>query len=85
MLIVEYAKDPVWATENNDAINLTVKFEEFTDEMPFTATSYDSESYGVQLFNNALNGDYGNILPYVPPAPITPADNQPIVTGATTL
>jgi len=74
MLTIQYAKDPIWNNSVNTAILLTVKFEEFTDEMPFTATPYDDMSYGVELFNNAVAGDYGTIAPYY--SPVTSADNK---------
>jgi hypothetical protein len=70
MLTIQYAKDPVWSTpEQNNAIHLIVKFEEFNEELPFVAASYDPMPYGVQLFNNAIAGEYGSIAPYVVPTP----------------
>lgn len=85
MLTIEYAKDPVFANKENDAINLIVKFVEISDEMPFTATPYDTEPYGVELFSNSIAGDYGTISPYIPPPePIIPTD-QPLATGVQTL
>jgi len=76
MLTIEYAKDPVWANEQHNAINLIVKFVEIPEELPFTATPYDPEPWGVELFNNAVNGDYGTIAPYVPRIP-------PVITEGT--
>lgn len=67
MLTIEYAKDCVWNNEQNTAINMVVKFEEMADELPFLATPNDPMPYGVELFNNAVLGDYGSIAPYVPP------------------
>jgi hypothetical protein len=69
MLTIEYAKDPVWANDIDTAINLIVKFVEFTEEMPFTASPNDPMPYGIELFNNAVAGDYGTIAPYVSPLP----------------
>jgi len=77
MLTIEYAKDPVWNDAQHTAINLIVKFEEMADELPFLATPYDPMPYGVELFNNAVAGDYGTIAPYVPP----PLQDQPQTTG----
>lgn len=77
MLTIEYAKDPVWANEENTAINLIVKFVEIPEELPFTASPDDPMPYGVELYNNALAGDYGTIAPYVPP----PTPVQPITNG----
>jgi len=36
--------------------------------------------YGVELFNNAVAGNYGEIAPYVPP----PEPVQPTTTGTQT-
>lgn len=67
MLTIEYAKDPVWVSEDGQQIQLTVKFFEFANEMPFNATSFDPMPYGVELYNRAKNGEYGEIGPYIPP------------------
>ena len=83
MLTVEYAKDPVWNSDDGQQICLTVKFSEFQEEMPFTATSFDVMPYGVDLYNRAKAGEFGGVAPYV--APNTPAEDQPTVVGAQTL
>jgi hypothetical protein len=72
MLTIEYAKDPVWANAENTLINLTVKFEEMANELPFTASPNDSMPYGVVLYNNAVASDYGTVAPYVIPQAPTP-------------
>ena len=69
MLTIKYAKDPIWNDENHNSIHLTVKFEEMNEELPFTATPYDVMHYGVELFNNAKEGKYGEIAPYIPFTP----------------
>lgn len=83
MLTIQYAKDPVFVTADGNEIDLIVKFVEISDELPFTATPFDSEPYGVELFNNAIAGDYGNIAPYVPPPPPPepPTLEQPVTSG----
>lgn len=80
MLTIQYAKDPFWADEANTIIHLTVKFEEIDTELPFGANSYDPMPYGIELFNNAVAGNYGSILPYN--SSIAP--NQPTTTGTQT-
>jgi hypothetical protein len=77
MFTLEYAKTPIYVSENSQAINLTVKFVEFNEELPFTATSYDCEPYGVDLYNRAKAGEFGEVAPYVPP----PEVPQPQATG----
>jgi hypothetical protein len=79
MLTIEYAKNPVWNNDTGNAILLNVKFAEFNEEMPFTATNYDNMSYGVNLYNRAKAGEFGAIGAYV--APNTPTPNQPVTQG----
>lgn len=83
MLTIEYANSPIWANAEHTLINLMVKFVEFTDVLPFTASPTDDMSYGKELFTNAVNGDYETISDYIPPPqPIEPTtENQPISTG----
>lgn len=83
MFTLEYAKDPFWNSDDGEQICLTVKFEEFNEEMPFTATSFDTMPYGVDLFNRAKAGEFGVVAPYV--APNVAAPDQPQTQGAQTL
>jgi len=83
MLTVEYAKDPFWNSADGEQICLTVKFEEFQGEIPFTATSFDTMPYGVDLYNRARAGEFGVVGAYVP-VPV-PTEPQPTTTGAQTL
>jgi hypothetical protein len=81
MLTLQYAKDPVYGDSTGNCIVLIVKWEEFNEEMPFGATTYDPEQYGVDLYNRAKAGEFGAIAPYVaPPEPI-----PPVTTGSQTL
>ena len=81
MLTVQYAKNPVWNSETGEDIVLLVKFEEFEEELPFTATSFDSMSYGVELYNRAKAGEFGEVAPFISPKDYA----QPTVEGAQTL
>jgi hypothetical protein len=85
MLTIQYAKDPVYGSTDGQHIYLTVKFYEFSEELPFGATPYDPEPYGVELYNNAIAGLYGPIAPYVPPPPPIPPTDQPTTSGTQTL
>jgi len=67
MFTFEYAKNPIWNDAKKTAILLTIKWEEFKEEMPFGATSYDPEPWGVDLFNRAVAGEFGEISPFVEP------------------
>jgi hypothetical protein len=77
MFTLEYAKNPVWNDTTGEAIHLTVKFAEFNEEIPFTATSYDPMSYGVDLYNRAKAGEFGTIADYVAPIGL----EQPTTSG----
>jgi hypothetical protein len=79
MFTLEYAKDPVYISADGQQIVLTVKWEEFNEEMPFNATSFDTEAHGVDLYNRAKAGEFGEVAPYV--APIEPTiDFEPTPT-----
>lgn len=67
MLTVESANSPKFMNAVGDEIDLMVKFVELNQELPFTARPVDTESYCVELFNNAVAGVYGDVAPYVPP------------------
>lgn len=69
MITIQYAKDPVYGSVDGQIIDLTVKFVEFSNEMPFGATPYDPMPYGAELYNRAVAGEFGPIAPYVPPTP----------------
>ena len=69
MFTLEYAKNPIWNNEEGTAILLTVKWEEFVEEMPFGANTWDTEAYGRDLYYRANAGEFGPVAPYVPPVP----------------
>lgn len=73
MFTLEYAKDPIWNNVEGTSILLTVKWEEFVEEMPFGATTWDPEPHGIDLYNRAKAGEFGEIAAYV--APIQPTIN----------
>jgi len=63
-----YAKEPKFSSEDGGMINLIVKFDEFDEEVPFTANPNDVISHGRELYAKAMNGDFGEIEQYVPPS-----------------
>lgn len=82
MFTLIYAKNPIYTDTTGNAITLTVRFEEFLEEMLFNACSYDPEPHGVDLYNRAKAEEFGNISAYIKPSP--PAD-QPQATGMQTI
>lgn len=81
MFTLQYAKDPIWNSNDGQQIHLTVKWEEFNEEHPFNATSFDPMPYGVDLYNRAKAGEFGEVAPYVAPEHLP----QPSTTGSQTL
>jgi hypothetical protein len=70
-MIIQNVKNLIHANETNTSINCDVKFDVFSDYLPFTSTSTDPEEYGRQLYADLQAGKYGPIAPYVPPTPPT--------------
>jgi hypothetical protein len=79
MLTLEYAKTPVYGNTEGTSIVLTVKWQEFNREMPFTATSYDPMPHGVDIYNRAKTGEFGEVAPYVA---FVATEEQPSTTGS---
>lgn len=57
----------VYASTDGTSINATIKFDHLGEEVVFTATSYDSEPHGVEIYNALVNGVAGPIADYVEP------------------
>lgn len=58
---IEYANTPRWVDESHTAINLTVKFMEVDEELPFTAIPGDCTEHGRELFSRAEAGEFGEV------------------------
>ena len=63
--IVEYVNTLKYAIEHTK-IDMIVKFAHLNEPTPFTASLNDSEAHGVDLYNRAVNGEFGPIAPYEP-------------------
>ena len=74
MPTVQNVQDPIYIIASGDAINCNVLFEGNTEYLPFTATSYDVEPYGVALYDQLVAGDWGPVSPYIPPPPPAPTE-----------
>ncbi|WP_111641689.1 DUF4145 domain-containing protein [Marinimicrobium alkaliphilum] len=59
-------RNPQWADENHTAINCLVRTNTLHQEVPFTASSYDSESHGREIFVRCVAGEFGEIAPMEP-------------------
>jgi hypothetical protein len=76
--------NPEWANENHTVINCNVLFNDFAPEyLPFTANPSDtSNPSSKKIFNECVEGIWGEIAEYVPPTPYIPtaSDNKQIAT-----
>ena len=81
MLTIESATNPAYSNTEGTLITLEVKFLEFDEIMPFGASAHDTMPYGVELYERAKAGEFGEIAPYVAP----PETAQPTTQGAQTL
>jgi hypothetical protein len=64
---LEYTKDPKWVDAEHTMIDLTIKWDRFNEELPFSASPSDCEEHGRTIFAAAAAGEYGPIAEYVPP------------------
>ncbi len=64
---LEYAKGPKWVNAEHTMIDLTIKWDKFPEELPFTASPGDCEEHGRAIFAAAVAGRFGEIAEYVPP------------------
>jgi hypothetical protein len=77
MSTIEDVKNPIYADATGQAINCDVKFDTLPMYVPFTATSYDVEPHGRELYAQLEAGQWGPIAPYVPPpAPVVDPAKQ---------
>lgn len=65
-------RNPHWANEDGTAINCLVRTNTLHQEVPFTATPYDSEAHGREIFARCLAGEFGEIAPMEPKPPQQP-------------
>ncbi|MEE4664236.1 phage tail protein [Pseudomonas alliivorans] len=65
MYTVLSARNPRWSDLGHTSIEISVLFEELKDiygEVPFAASPKDSEPHGIDLFNRAVAGEFGEVL-----------------------
>ena len=60
--------NPKWANEEKTIIDCVITTSQFGERpLPFSATSYDSEPHGRQIFADLAAGKYGVVADFVPP------------------
>lgn len=77
---VNSARNPKWVNASNTQIDLEVDFDELDENYVwFTAQIDDPEDWGRTLFENAVNGDYGEVAAWVAPSNISGEDAMDMV------
>jgi hypothetical protein len=76
-------KNPVWTSEQNDSILCDVLFTDQTEYSSFVASPTDNTTYGPQIYNQCVAGDWGTIAPYIAPIP-TASQNKATATNLLT-
>jgi len=65
---INSARNPRWANYKKTSIDLEVDFDEFDEEyVPFNAHPDDIVSWGPELYNRAVAGEFGEIAEWTPP------------------
>lgn len=67
------ASNPKYINADHSAIELTVKFDHLDFDVQFTASPNDIEPHGIELFLNAVSGQFGQVAEYAPPVVIPTA------------
>lgn len=57
-------RNPKWSSENHTSIDCLVNFTHLKEEGLFTASPFDTESHGRELFARLVAGDFGEIAPF---------------------
>lgn len=72
---INSARNPKWAHYDHRAINLEVDFDELDEEyVEFTAHPDDIVSWGPELYNRAVAGEFGEIAEFEVPVDVTGDD-----------
>jgi hypothetical protein len=66
-LTVEYVKNLKWANQEHTIFDCIVKYKEFDEEHPSGINPNDKYDHILEVWNKAINGDYGVIEAYEPP------------------
>lgn len=66
-IMIEYTnvKNLLWLNEEKTAIGCLVIFPSISEDfIPFAASSYDTTDHGIEIFNRAILGEFGDIQEY---------------------
>jgi len=77
---VNSARNPKWSNPRQTQVELEVDFDELDDEyVPFLADPNDIVSWGPDLFNRAVAGEFGPIPPFEVPANTTQEESLELI------
>jgi hypothetical protein len=65
-IIAETIRNPRFVSEDGSQINCFVKFSHMKEEHEFTASAYDCEKHGREIWSQCINGDYGEVKAFEP-------------------
>lgn len=72
---INSARNPKWANYRKSSINIEVDFDELDEEyVDFNAHPDDIVSWGPELYNRAVAGEFGEIAEFEVPADVTGED-----------
>ena len=67
MATITNIRSPRYSSPDNSTIDVLIDLDGET--MPFTATPYDPHDHGVDIYERAVAGEFGEIAPYIAPPP----------------
>lgn len=62
--------NPIFSNPETTMINVDVDFDHLGapgETVPFTAAANDTEAHGREIYERAINGEFGPVAPYVAP------------------
>lgn len=74
-----------WVNPEHTTFDCEVFFEQLNEKVPFACCNSDPLSHAQEIWNKAMNGEFGPIAEYVEPVLPEATEPQPIVNGAQTL
>ncbi len=60
--------NPRWTNPEHTTVDVIARFAEIDADLPFTATPWDCEAHGQEIYTKVLAGEYGPIAEYVWPS-----------------
>jgi len=67
MAQITSVKYPKYANAEGTMIDCIITTDHYPYDLPFTASSNDPESHGMELYNKIVSGLYGPIAEYIEP------------------